>query len=1046
MKRSALIALLLLINVSLFAQTRAITGTITDAERGEPVIGATIKLEKSNTVAIADEKGKFKIQIPSSIANPVLLISDIGYKSVEITPKEDVVNVKLVPVNRELTEVVVVGYGTAKKATLTGAVAAIKGKEITEAPVTNVSNTLAGRLPGLTAVTSSSEPGADGTTLRIRGSNTFNDNGILVVIDGVPDRSLDRLDPNSIESVTMLKDASAAIYGSRAANGVLLITTKRGKIGKPEITFNTNFGFNQPTRLPKMADAATYATLLNEIAYYNNNSVGMNSKYSIAEIQKFRDGSDPLRYPNTDWFETVLKPRSAQDNQNLTVSGGTKDTKYFVSLGRKYQDGVYTNSATSYKQYDFRSNIDGKINKNINIGVDLSGRLEDRNYPTRSAGDIFRGLIQSYPSSVAIWPNGEPGPAIEGGRNAYITSTDAAGYVSDKYYVFNSNLKLDINIPWVKGLSVNGNLSYDQGFGFNKAFSTPFKLYTWNGTDVDANSNPVLASNSYGGGTNNMPTLSESSKNNYSKLAYGVINYQTTISENHNLKFMIGSQVSKIRNNNFSAFRDQYLSSSVQQLFAGDVRNMSNNGAASSEARISYFGRANYNFSNRYLLELVGRYDGSYIFAPGRRFGFFPGVSTGWVASDEPFWKDHIKFIDYFKLRASWGQTGNDRTGAYQYLSSYTIGSRMFPPTQTDQYYPFIVNNSAALGTLYGGGFNNPNITWETANQSNIGFNAAFLNSRLSVEADYFSYKRSDILWQQTGIVPETVGASLPAVNYAKAANRGVDFVLTYSDHTKGEFGYSVSVNGGYAKNKVLDWAETPGAPEWQRTTGHPMGSGLYYLTDGIYHSASEIPTNITYQIGTPQPGDVKFVDYNGDGKINDDDRVRIYKNNIPTFTFGSNINLSYKGFDLSALIQGATGGVAYLSSEAGQFGNYFQSFADDRWTPDNPTANGPRTFNRGNWYWANRSNDYWLHKTDYVRLKTLQVGYTFDNKAIEKAGLQKLRIYVSGYNLFTYSPDIKNFDPELGADTNARNGAASVVGYNYPLTKVVSMGLSVSF
>ncbi|MFW0715117.1 SusC/RagA family TonB-linked outer membrane protein [Pedobacter sp. N23S346] len=1018
------------------AKKLAIRGTVTD-EKGDPLVGVTVKVQGTTIGATTDKDGKFTINAANE--NDILIFTYIGYVSkTENIGNRTVINVILKSDTEALSEIVVVGYGSQKKASLTGAVSTIKGKEITEAPVVNVSNTLAGRLPGLTAVTSSSEPGADGSTLRIRGSNTFNDNGVLVVIDGVPDRSLDRLDPNSIESVTMLKDASAAIYGSRAANGVILITTKRGKTGKPEITFNTNYGFSEPTRLPKMADAATYATLLNEIAYYDNNAVGLNSKYTAAEIQKYRDGSDPLRYPNTDWFKEVIKPRSAQDNQNITVSGGSDATRYFVSLGRKFQDGNYYNSATSFKQYDFRSNIDGKINQYINIGVDFSGRMEDRKYPIRGANDIFRGLVQSYPNSVAKWPGGEPGPAIEGGRNALVTSTDAAGNVTDKYYALNSNLKLDIKIPGVKGLSINGNLSYDQGFDFKKSFSTPFKLYTWDRTTVDANGNPVLASNTYGGGTNNMPALSQSFVSNYSKLAYGVINYETTIAEKHYLKLMAGSQISKVRNDNFSASRDQYLSSSVQQLFAGDLRNMTNTGSASAESRVSYFGRANYNFANKYLVEFIGRYDGSYIFAPGRRYGFFPGVSAGWVASDESFWKDNIKFIDYFKLRASWGKTGNDRTDPYQYLSSYTIGS------QVASYYPFIVNNTSELGTIYGGGFYNTDITWETANQTNIGFNASFLDSRLTIEADYFSYKRDNILWPQMGLVPSTVGASLPAINYAKAANRGFDFSAAFTDN-KHKFGYSVAVNGGYAKNKIIDWAETPGVLDWQKTTGFPMGSGLYYKTDGIYHSASEIPANLNYEIGTPKPGDVKFVDHNGDGKINADDQVRIYKNNIPTFTFGANINLNYKNFDLSALIQGATGAVAYITSEAGQFGNYYQSFADARWTPDNPGATGPRTFNRGNLYWANQSNDYWLRKTDYVRLKTLQFGYTLNTSTIQKAGIQKLRVYVSGYNLFTYSPDMKDFDPEIGSNTNARGSAASITGYNYPLTKVMSVGLSAS-
>jgi TonB-linked SusC/RagA family outer membrane protein len=904
---------------------------------------------------------------------------------------------------------------------------------------------LAGRLPGLTAVTTSGEPGYDGTTLRIRGSNTFNDNSVLVVIDGVPDRSLERLDPYSIESVTILKDASAAIYGSRAANGVILVTTKRGKLGKPEITFNANYGYNQPTKLPKMADAATYATMLNEIAYYNNPSVGMNSVYTADQIQKYRDGSDPLRYPNTDWFSKVIKPRSAQHNQSLTISGGTDAMRYFVSLGAKHQDGNYHNSATFYNQYEFRSNIDGKISKNISIGVDLAGRQEDRNFPIRGADDIFRGLIQSYPNSVAIWPNGEPGPAIESGRNPVATSTDVAGTTRDKNYVLNSNLKLDITIPWVKGLSFSGNLSYDQGFKFIKSFSKPFNLYTWDGTTIDATGNPVLISKAYGGGTNNTPSLSESFTSNYNKLAYGLINYQPKISGNHDLKLMVGSQYSKGNSESFNAYRDYFLSSAIQQIFAGATTYQRTGGTGSVNARLSYFGRANYSYANKYLVEFVGRYDGSYIFPENKRFGFFPGVSLGWVASNEKFWKDNISFIDYFKLRTSWGQTGNDRVPEFQYLTAYLFGY------QADQNfnYPFVVYSGSALTelkTVYERVLANPNITWEVSNQTNIGFNAEFLNNRLSIEGDYFHYKRSNILWPPNATVPASAGLSLPDINYGKASNKGFDFAITYRDAAKSKLGYSVSVNAGYAKNKVIEWGETPGVPEWQKTTGHPMGSGLYYLADGIYHSKSDIPSNLTYAIGsTPDAGDIRFVDYNDDGKIDANDQVRIYKNNIPRLTFGSNINVNYKGFDLAILVQGATGAVSYVTNDGGQFGNYFQSFADARWTPDNPTANGPRTYNRGNWYWG-AGNTYFLHKNDYVRLKTAQLGYTVHSKGIQNAGIRNLRVYVSGYNLLTYSPEMKEFDPELGANTNAREGAAYVSGNTYPLQRVVSVGLTVGF
>jgi TonB-linked SusC/RagA family outer membrane protein len=1032
-------------------QQLKVTGTVTDAASDEPLPGVNVIIEGTTIGLITDLNGNYSIEVPN--AQAILIFSFVGYNTEKVTVGDKTrIDVKLVPDVKKLDEVVVVGYGTQKKATLTGAISTLQSKEVTGVPVANVTNSLAGRLPGLVAVTTSGEPGYDGTTLRIRGSNTFKDNSVLVVVDGVPDRSLERIDPYSIESITLLKDASAAIYGSRAANGVILVTTKRGKFGKPELTFNTEVGFNQPTRLPKMADAATYATLLNEIAYYKDNSVGLNSVYTADQIQKFSDGSDPLHYPNTDWFKTVIKPRSAQNSQNITINGGTEAMKYFVSIGAKHQDGNYYNSATFYNQYDLRSNIDGKITKDISIGVDIAGRLEDKNFPIRSAGDIFRGLIQSYPTSVAIWPGGFPGPAIEGGRNSVATSTDAAGYTRDKYYVLNTNLKLDINIPWVKGLSFNGNVSYDQGFDFTKTFSQPFKLYTWDGTSTDADANLILNSKTYGGGTNNSPSLAESFTSNYNRLIYGLFNYQTRIGENHSLNLMVGAQFSKGNTEKFNVYRDLFLSTAIQEIFAGSSGlTQQTGGSGDATARASYFGRVNYSYANKYLAEFIWRYDGSYIFPEDNRWGFFPGLSLGWVASEEEFWKNNISFINYFKLRGSWGQTGNDRVDAYQYLASYLLGYQYGKKYDSGTTYniPLVVYSGSALNelkTLYESVLANPNITWEVADQANIGFNAGFLNNKLSVEADYFYYKRSNILWPQTASVPASAGIELPSVNYGKASNQGFDGSITYKD-VAGKFGYSISFNAGYAKNKVIEWGETPGIPEWQQTTGHPMGSGLYYQTDGIYHTADEIPSYLTYKIGTsPAPGDVKFIDYNNDSVIDAKDRVRIYKNNIPTFTFGSNINLNYKGFDLSILIQGATGAVAYIYSEAGQFGNYFQSFADERWTPGNTSANGPRTFNRGNWYWANQNNTYWLHKTNYVRLKTLQFGYTIPIKVLQKTGIKNLRVYISGYNLLTYSPDMKEFDPEMGASTTANGAASSVTGYNYPLQRVVSMGLTAGF
>jgi len=1050
-----LVCSLVLLNIAVSAQTRTITGTVVDSKTGEPISGASIKLLSSKIGASADEKGSFKIQIPANRSKVVLSISSVGYATIEVTPREDNVVVRLSMGDKQLNDVVVVGYGTAKKATLTGAVASIKSKEITEAPVTNVTNGLAGRLPGLVAVTSSGEPGEDGTTLRIRGSNTFNDNSVLVVIDGVPDRSLERINPYSIESISVLKDASAAIYGSRAANGVILVTTKRGKTGKPELTFNGNYGYNQPTKIPKMADAPLYATALNEIAYYNNPSGGLNQTYTDAQIQKFKDGSDPLRYPNTDWFKTVLKPRSMQNNANLSVSGGTEAMRYFVSLDYKHQDGQYRNSATYYNQYGFTSNVDGKIGKDIRVSVDVNGRLEDRHFPQKSAGTIFNDLVSAYPTSVAWWPGGLPGPAREHGENPVVISTGATGTNNDKYYALNSNLRVEGNIPWVKGLTFSANLSFDQGFDFDKNFTKPWRLYSWDGATVDANGKPVLTSNVFGAGTNNSPTLYESFKSDYSKLAYGLLNYQTNIGENHSLKLMVGAQSSKGNTESFNAYRDLFASTAVQEMFAGTTANQATGGSGSVNSRLSYFGRVNYSYANKYLVEFVGRYDGSYIFAPNHRFGFFPGVSAGWVASEEHFWKDNVKFIDYFKLRGSWGKTGNDRVADFQYLTSYLFGSSYY--NSTGQYYPYVVDAASALSelqTVYESVIANPNITWEVANQSNIGFNANFLGNKLTVEADYFYYKRSNILWPQNATVPASAGLSLPSVNYGKVQNHGFDFSVSYSNTTRSKFGYLISLNGSYAQNKVVQWGEAPGAPAWQQTTGHPMGSGMYYVADGVIHdskdSAAYASSFTSWGLSTtPAPGDIRYVDIAKNDTMDSRQQKRIYKSSIPTFTFGTYINLSYKKFDLAMLFQGAAGAVVYVNSDGGTFTNFRKSLLDGRWSPTNPTGNIPRTPNRGNYYWDNTGNTFFLHKTDYVRLKTLQFGYTLDTKSLEKTGIKFVRVYVSGQNLLTWCPGLKDFDPELGANTapsDLKNAIPGISGGNYPLSRVVSMGLTVTF
>jgi TonB-linked SusC/RagA family outer membrane protein len=1001
-----------------------VSGTIIDASNNQALPGVNVLVKGTIVGAISDVNGKFVVTVNDP--NATLVFSFIGYVSKEIPLAGKItVSVALEAEVSQLGEVVVIGYGTAKKATLTGAISSVDGSTLKQSPTTNLTNSLVGHIPGLTAIQTSGEPGEDGTTITIRGANTLGDNSPLVVVDGIPHRSLERLDPSDIESITVLKDASAAIYGTQAANGVLLVTTKRGAAGKPTVTVNWNSGFNQPDVIPKMADAATYATIQNEIAYYAAPSKGRNQVYSDADIQQFGDGSDPWGHPNTNWFKAVFKPWSAQNYENVSVSGGTEKMKYYFSLGSKFEDAYYKHSATNFTQYDFRSNIDGKITENISLSFDVAGRQEDRNFPTVAEGDIFRMLMRGKPTMQAWWPNGNPGPDIEYGMNSAVTVTDATGFDRDRLYNMESNLRLNITIPWVKGLSLQANGSYDKTFDFRKVFDTPWYLYSWDGSTKDANGIPVLVKNMRGYAA---PQLTEYWQEGGKKTFNAYATYETTIADKHHVKLLAGTESQYGQNNYGNEFRKNFVTAAIPQMFAGaaDI-NMSNGGYADQNARESYFGRINYDFSQKYLIELLMRYDGSYMFKPGKQYGFFPGVSAGWRVSDENFWKNNISFINDFKLRASWGQTGNDRVyynntlQEYQYLSTYSFNGQNYVFGQN-------VNNKM----LYENVVPNPDVTWEVANQSNIGFDANLLNKKLTINADFFYNLRTNILWQASAVIPGSTGMTLPPQNIGKVQNEGFEAVVTYHGN-KGDFGYNLSLNGSFAKNKVVFNYDTPGIPDYQKTEGNPMNAQLAYQVIGVFKDAAAVAA-YPHWAGA-QPGDLIFKDVNNDGKIDGLDRVMDKKTAMPTFIGGFNAVFTYKQFDLSILFQGAAGAIAYLSPESGDIGNYYEAWVKDRWTPENTTASWPRVFNRSNEYWSpggNRST-FWEFSTDYVRLKSAEIGYNLPTSLLKKIGVEKIRVYFSGQNLLTLSK-MKEIDPE------------ETQGTSYPLQRVVNLGVTLTF
>lgn len=996
-----------------------ISGVVTD-ESGESLPGATVLVEGTTIGTVTDVDGKFSLDVEQGA---VLVISFVGFETQKVTVgSATTLSIRMIMDSRSLEEVVVVGYGEQRKVTFTGSVSSVGGDAIRTAPVTNVSNSLVGRLPGLSSVTRSGEPGNDDSTIRIRGTNTLGNNGALVVVDGIPGRSLARIDPNSVESITVLKDASAAIYGAQAANGVILVTTKRGKSGKAIIEINSNFGWNQPTVLPEMANAEQYLTMLNEIDTYRNRPV----RFTDQEINDFREGTDPWLHPDTDWFGEVLRPWAPQSYHTITASGGNESVNYFVMFGAKGQDGYYYNSATRYDQYDFRSNLDGKINDYIKIGFDVAGRQEVRNFPTRSAGNIFRMIMRGKPNMHAYWPDGSPGPDIEYGDNPSVITTDATGYDQTNMYNLQSTLRLNIDAPWVEGLFFNGNVGLDQTFRMQKRFETPWFLYSWDGNTLGPDGTPELVRGQRGF---NDPRLTENMGADRQLLVNGMLNYNRTFQDDHAMRLMVGAESRTGYGNTLNAFRRFFVSTAVDQMFAGGNAERDNGGSAYQNARFNYFGRFNYEFQEKYLAEFVWRYDGSYIFPQGSRFGFFPGISVGWRVSEEDFWKGSMPNVDHFKIRASYGQTGNDRIDEWQYLASYGFGN-----------IPYIFGVDQEHQALRELRIPNPNVTWEVADQYNFGVELGFFNSRLTVEADVFYNYRSQILWWRNASIPVSTGLTLPRENIGEVSNRGYEFITTYNGNA-GDFTYQISANAGYALNRVEFWDESPGAPLYQQTTGRPIPTNpfnpnqdLYYQSVGIFRDQAQI--DATPHWPGARPGDIIFEDVNGDGVIDGNDMVRNERNNIPRFTGGLNMSAQWKGFDLSILFQGATGAVRYVNTESGEIGNYLRDFAENRWTPENNTANFPRTFNRSDEYWMNQRNTFWLNSTDYVRLKNLELGYNFPSFIANKLALQNFRIYVSGFNLLTYSPDLRNFDPE----------SDSASGQSYPLQRVINSGLTLTF
>jgi TonB-linked SusC/RagA family outer membrane protein len=1057
LKKTIFFAFLILLGSTIQAQNSiTVTGTVKD-EKGAPVPNANVIVKGTKTGVVTNAKGAYSIQVPNQ--NSTLVISNAGFQSQEmVVGSKTNVNVDLAVAVSQMNEVIVVGYGTQKKIDITGAVSTVKGAALVKSPAMDMTNSMAGRVPGLVVIQTGGEPGSDGANVSIRGTNTLGNNNPLYVIDGIPDRDggMGRLNPRDIESISVLKDASAAIYGARAANGAILITTKKGVSGKPKITYEFNQGWSQPARIPELSNASEYASIMNELPIYKSIPVAewgaasaaikqsgtydsptpnvstLNANYSPDAVKKYADGSDPWGYPDTDWFGDAFNTWSPQSRQYLALSGGNENVKYFSSLGYLSQDAYYKNTATKYKQYNFTSNLNAKINQYISASLGIVVRREDRNYPTESAGSIFRMLMRGRPTEPEVWPNGKPGPDIENGQNPYVITTNATGYQANPKDFIQGTGSLYISQPWVKGLMLTLTGAIDKNSETNKIWQTPWTLYSWDKITYEADGvTPKLVGAIRSNFTD--PRLSQGYASVLNKNLTAMLNYDTKIATDHSIGALVGVTKETFTGENFLAYRRNYISPAIDQLFAGGSLGQNTNGSAYERARLGYYGRLNYNYKEKYLAEFIFRYDGSYIFPEEDRFGFFPGVLLGWNISREDFFK--VDWVNNLKLRASYGEMGNDQVfynnqlQEYAYLSTYGFGQ-----------YPI---NGAVVTTLNETRLANPNFTWERAHNFNVGVDATLFNNKVDVTVDYFYNKRDNILIQKLGSTPASSGISslLPPENLGRVDNTGFDFSVSYNTKFGRDFFFRTGINAGYAKNTVVFMDEIPGAPAYQHQEGKPINAYLVYQYDGVFKDEADIAKNtIDYSGVTGQliPGDMKFKDVNADGKIDGDDKVRQDQNATPTFNFGVNFSMQYKNFDLSILFQGATGAQIRVYTESGDIGNYLKYSYDHRWTIDNPSSVDPRLASRGDTYYTGGSygnNSYYLFNKNYFRLKNFELGYNLPANLLEKIKMSNLRVFFNGLNIFTIDK-MKVYDPEAVAES----------GVYYPQARVLNLGLTLTF
>lgn len=970
-------------------KAKQITGVVLD-EHGSPIVGANVLEMGTTNGVITDLDGHFQLTVRPGAK---LKVSYIGFKDILVSVgSQSDYRVQLKEDTEALDEIVVVGYGTQKKVNLTGSVATISADKLANRTSANVTNMLAGQMPGVTVIQNSGQPGADDGILRVRGLGTMGNSSAMVVVDGV-ESTMSSVDPNDIENISILKDAAAsAIYGVRAANGVILITTKKGSRGRAVVSYDGYVGWQNATRMPKFLDSYNYAMLMNE-AYKNDD---LDAPYGPDALKKFQDGSDPDHYANSDWLGTLLSESGLFHNHHLSIKGGSDKLIYSLAFNYHDKDGLIQN--TNFNKFSVRANLEAYINKRLKLSTNMAVYRSNMTAPADGISNLMHYAFRETPVTPIQFQNGNYG-LFKNEHNS-VASARNGGIYKETNNNFQGSVGMDLDI--VDGLKLRGIAATT----FN-LMDNPTHVYTQNFYTADSDT-PVKT-------TQNKLTEYDAKKIELNLQAY--LDYGKTFGK-HTVGALLGySQIYNQMRYLQASRKNLPNSNTLNQINAGEVTGQTTYGTETEYALRSVFGRVNYSFDDRYLFEANLRYDGTSRFPKNKRFGAFPSFSLGWRVSQESWFK--VSWVDNLKIRASWGLLGNQDTVSsnYPYQTTYQYG------------YDYSFGNTLYPGISIASTLANQDLTWEKTSQYDLGLDAALLGNKLTVGFDYFNKETRDILLSLP--VPYTLGVGAPMQNAGKVRNTGIELQIGHNNQI-GDWSYNIGANFSYVSTKILDLkgGDTPG-----QSVGDPLWTYYGYVCDGIFQTDEEIANHPTQSTGTPKRGDLKYRDLDGSKTVDSRDR-QVLGSYFPKINFGLNLSVQYKNFDLNALLQGAAAVKGMPVAEiryAFYNGGKVTEKHLDRWTESNPNPNAsyPRLSMKDS---KNRvTSSFWVQDASYAKLRNLQIGYTFPKQWTSKYGISRLRIYSSIDNLFT----ITGFD---GVDPEA------VSGNYYPLTRNYSFGLNVTF